>query len=265
MSAPSAFVGNVPERYDRCLGPMLFEKFADDMAARVAGREVLELAAGTGIVTQRLLARLPADGRLVATDLNQPMLDVAASKLSDPRLSFEAMDACALTCPNASFDAIACQFGLMFFPDKPLALAHCARILRHGGQAVFNVWDSLSVNPVTSAANETLTEVFPDDPPLFYQTPFSMFDRPAVEAMFTDAGFSAVQGETLEFPCVSESIDKALEGMLHGNPVAAQIEERGTVPIGEIEARLRDKLLSRFGDHPMRGTMQAHVVTAVKA
>src|SRR5687768_13579650 len=125
-NSDAAFAGSIPAIYDSALGPMFFEPYARDLAKRLkvrSGDAVLEIAAGTGIVTRRLLKRLPAGAELVATDLNNAMIEIAKAKVdTDPRLRWQQADAGALPFPDQSFDAVVCQFGLMFFPDKVSAL-----------------------------------------------------------------------------------------------------------------------------------------------
>src|SRR5689334_5719659 len=84
------FTGSIPAFYDHGLGPVFFADFADDIARRAAAtapRRVLEIAAGTGIVTRRLRDVLPPEAHLIATDLNLPMLEVASGKISPRRES----------------------------------------------------------------------------------------------------------------------------------------------------------------------------------
>jgi SAM-dependent methyltransferase len=126
------FVGNIPTFYDQGLGPVFFAEFADDIARRVAASapiRVLETAAGTGIVTRRLRDLLPREAQLTATDLNPPMLEAARGKFrAEERVTFQPADATALPFPDDSFDAVVCQFGVMFFPDKDKAY-HEARLI----------------------------------------------------------------------------------------------------------------------------------------
>src|SRR5437867_11146970 len=151
MTDPNArFEGSIPENYDRYLGPVLFEPYARDLARRVQAMEktrLLEVACGTGIVTRHLRERLPAGARLVATDLNPPMLDFARRKLEGVRgIDWQPADACALPFPAASFDAVGCQLGLIFVPDKSAELHAARRVLVPGGAFLFSVWDSLERN-----------------------------------------------------------------------------------------------------------------------
>ena len=147
----SAFAGSIPELYDRHLGPVIFEPYATDLVRRLpklGDGAILEIAAGTGIVTRQLAAALPAAVRIVATDLNQPMLDHAASKPGMTRVTFRQANALALPLMAAEFDVVVCQFGAIFFPDRVAAYREALRVLKPGGQFVLNVWDALSAKSV---------------------------------------------------------------------------------------------------------------------
>src|SRR2546422_8498354 len=93
----AAFVGSIPQNYDRYLGPLFFFEHADDLAARLPvsrGTRVLETACGTGIVTARLWNRLRGQGALMATDLNEPMLACARTRVpEEPGLEWRQADA----------------------------------------------------------------------------------------------------------------------------------------------------------------------------
>jgi ubiquinone/menaquinone biosynthesis C-methylase UbiE len=167
----AAFVGNIPTFYDQGLGPVFFADFADDIARCVAVSapiRVLETAAGTGIVTRRLRDLLPREAQLTATDLNPPMLEVASEKFGpEERVTFQPADATSLPFPDNSFDALVCQFGVMFFPDKDQANREAYRVLARNGRYVFSVWDSHRHNPVGRVMTEIATRFFPVDPPQF--------------------------------------------------------------------------------------------------
>src|SRR3954468_20091235 len=176
----AAFAGSIPGLYHRLLGPLLFEPYAWDLAARagaLAPQKILETAAGTGIVTGALMREAPK-AEIVATDLNQAMLDVAGGRLMSWRVRLQQADAQALPFDDASFDAVVCQFGAMFFPDRAAAYREARRVLKRGGRFLFNVWDRLDRNPVTAAVAEAVAAMFPDDPPRFFErTPFGHHDR----------------------------------------------------------------------------------------
>ncbi len=171
----AAFVGSVPANYDRFLGPLLFHAYADDLAARLPvadGMRVLEVACGTGIVSERLARRLAGRGTLVATDLNAAMIDEARARRGGAAIEWRPADGTALPFPDASFDAVVCQFGLMFFPDKAAGVREAWRVLRPGGRYLFNVWDAMERNPVIALTHETVASFFPADPPSFYAVPY---------------------------------------------------------------------------------------------
>ncbi|MFO1464897.1 MAG: class I SAM-dependent methyltransferase [Steroidobacteraceae bacterium] len=137
------FAGAIPDIYERLLVPLMFEPFAAELAGRLKGMscgELLELAAGTGVLTRRLAATLPAGVSITATDLNAPMLEMAQKRGTSRQVTWQVADAMALPFRDASFDAVLCQFGVMFLPDKPRAFAEMRRVLRPGGLLLFNVW-----------------------------------------------------------------------------------------------------------------------------
>jgi ubiquinone/menaquinone biosynthesis C-methylase UbiE len=115
----AGFIGSIPQHYDQSLGPLIFADYAADIARRVAAckpARVLETAAGTGILTRHLRDVLPSHVRLTATDLNPPMLEMTRTKFRPgEQAELRPADATALPFADASFDAVVCQFGVMFF------------------------------------------------------------------------------------------------------------------------------------------------------
>ena len=262
----AAFVGSIPENYDRYLGPCLFEDYAADIAQRVNvpdGGSVLEVACGTGIVTRKLRDRLPASVRLVATDLNEAMLAYAKHKFqSNEQVEFKQADAMELPFPDASFDAVVCQFGLMFFPDKERAMREVHRVLKPGCVYVFNVWDAIENNELAEIANETVRTFFESDPPTFYQVPFGLYDQTVVRKLLDDAGLQNVEMLVLTKTGMSPSAADAAKGLVEGNPVIVEINQRATSSVESIEAAVASAIAARCGDNPVRGKLQAIVCAA---
>ena len=259
-----AFTGSIPEIYDRCLGPMLFEPYARDLARRFAGFEgaLLETAAGTGRVT-RALAEAAPKARITATDLNEAMLAKAATLVRAPNVEWRTADAQALPFADAAFDALVCQFGVMFFPDKAAAYAEAHRVLRPGGRFVFNVWDGLAHNAVTEAVHQALAGLFPDDPPGFLpRVPFGYHDEGRIREQLAAAGFGAVEVERVKVETRSPSADEAATGLCLGTPVSAELAARGPDAGDRGVAAAAAALRSRFGDGEITGPGQALVVTA---
>jgi ubiquinone/menaquinone biosynthesis C-methylase UbiE len=261
------FTGSIPELYHRHLGPMFFEPYARDLAQRVAalvgpsGR-VLEVAAGTGIVTRALRATLPAGVEIVAMDLNVPMLEIAKHHVGAAEgLRFEIGDATSLAFADASFDVVACQFGLMFFPDKPRAARETFRVLRPGGAWIFNVWGPFEDDPVAEIGHRAIAECFAgDEPPEFYSTPFGFHDADMLRRLATDAGFTNVTIDDVHFIAESESAYHAAVGIVQGNPIVMTIRERGGDPVAVTE-HVAKALARELGDHPLRAPMMARVVS----
>ena len=248
------FVGSIPENYDAGLGPHIFNDYANDLARRVSDlgpQSVLELAAGTGIVTRKLRDALADGCDLVATDLNQPMLEVAKAKFdAGEPVRFEAVDATDLTFAPDSFDLVVCQFGVMFFPDKPRSYAEAQRVLKSGGHYVFNVWDSWEVNPFAQITHQAVEALFPDDPPGFYKVPFGYHDADEIKGALLAAGFDRVEVERV--PLVS-SIPVAADfakGLVFGNPLFEEVINRGGDPqqvCEQVAAALEAQLGAEMG------------------
>jgi SAM-dependent methyltransferase len=264
MEDNARFQGSIPELYDRYLGPVIFEPYAADLARRVAlepPRALLEVACGSGIATARLRAALP-ECAILATDLNDAMIAYARSKPDMPaNIEWRAADAAQLPFDASSFDALACQFGYMFVPDKAKAFAEARRVLSRGGLFAFNLWDSLRENPFAALANATIDARFPDNPPNFYSTPMGFYDAARVRAMLGAAGFANIAIEHVRLPAQSTSAQAFAVGLVKGNPVALAIKERGG-PIDDIVADVTAALVRAGGDAPFRSTMQALIVTA---
>jgi SAM-dependent methyltransferase len=260
-----AFVGSIPEVYDRCLGPLLFEPYAVDLARRLAAgapEVVLEIAAGTGIVTAEVVRALPA-ARIVATDLNQAMLDIAAKKLDSPNVVWQTADAQELPFPDGPFDGVVCQFGVMFLPDKARAYREMRRVTRAGGTVLFNVWDRIATTPLAAAVEAELARCFPDDPPQFFsRVPHGYHDAPAIRAAVAAAGFDSVDVEAVVLPSRGPSAREVATGFCQGTPMRHEITARRPDGLQAVTDAVAEAIARQFGPGEVAADMRAYVVTA---
>lgn len=257
------FVGSIPELYDRHLGPVLFEPYARELAGRLpaGASRVLEIAAGTGRLTNHIAAALPAAGELVATDLFEPMLEQAKQRVTDARVRWRAADMLALPFDAGSFDAVCCQFGLMFVPDKVGALREMKRVLAPGGTLLLSVWDELAKNPASQGLHQLAFALMPDDPPVFMATPFSMWDAHALRALAGEAGFETIVIDTVVQTGRATSATDFATGLVRGNPLWNQLVERG-IDADAFHRNVAAALAAEFGDAPCDSPLSAHVLTA---
>jgi ubiquinone/menaquinone biosynthesis C-methylase UbiE len=265
----SEFAGSIPAIYDRYLGPLIFEPYAADLAQRVSGLNpgsVLEIAAGTGVVTRALATALSAAVDIVATDLNQPMLDFAARQFTQARpVSWQQENALSLPFPDASFDVVVCQFGVMFFPDKAAAYREARRVLKPGGRFFFSAWDRIEENEVPQAVSEGAAGIFPADPPQFLaRTPHGYFDKQKIRDEAGQASFSKIEVETLSLRSHAASHRDPAIGFCQGTPLRNEIEARDPNRLAEATDAAAEAVRTRFGAGPINGKIQAHLITATK-
>lgn len=261
----AAFTGSVPKIYETHLVPLIFEPYAADIVRRLASRKparILEIAAGTGVVTRALSAALPGS-TLVATDLNQAMLDQAAAIGTRGKVEWRQADAQQLPFPDASFDAVVVQYGVMFFPDKARAHGEARRVLAPGGVYIFNVWDGLADNDFPRIVHETVAALFPKDPPAFLgRTPYGYNDKAAIARDLAAGGFKMAP-EIATVPARSKApsaMGPAL-GFTQGTPLRAEIEARDAKRLQEATDACAAAIAKRFGSGAVDGKIQALVVT----
>jgi ubiquinone/menaquinone biosynthesis C-methylase UbiE len=261
------FAGSIPELYERFLVPLIFESYARDLANRVmaaAPRDVLETAAGTGVLTRAMASCLPAATRIVATDFNQPMLDQAAKRqAADLRIEWRQADALALPFPDASFDVVVCQFGTMFFSNKVAAYKEARRVLRSGGRLIFNVWDKISHNEFADVITQALAEIFPHDPPRFLaRTPHGYHDAEQIRRELAAAGFSNVSIDAVEGKSKAASPRDPAIAFCQGTPLRSEIEARDAAGLERTTAHAAAALARRFGSGAIEGRIRAFVISA---
>jgi SAM-dependent methyltransferase len=260
------FSGSIPTLYETYLVPLIFESYATDLVNRLASRSptrVLEIAAGTGVVTRRLASGLPERISIVATDLNQAMLDHAVALGAARPVEWRQADALQLPFPDGAFDAVVCQFGVMFFPDKSKAFSEARRVLRPGGAFIFSVWDRIAENEFADVVTTALEPLFPEDPPRFLaRTPYGYHDRQTIERDLANGGFTAAPHITT-VPARSRATSSRVPaiGYCQGTPLRTEIEARGPARLGEATDVAAEAIGSRFGRDAVDGKIQAHVLT----
>ncbi len=266
LNIDKVFAGSIPELYDTHLVPLIFEPYAADLAARLALRplaRVLEIAAGTGVVTRALATTLPESVSIVATDLNQPMINYAAARGTKRPVEWRQADAMQLPFPNGAFDAVVCQFGVMFFPEKSQAYAEARRVLRAGGVFIFNVWDRIEENEFADVVTTALVTLFPDDPPRFLaRTPYGYYDQETIKRDLAHGGFTASpEISTLTAPSRATSPQIPAIAFCQGTPLRNEIEARAASRLNEATTIAAEAIAQRFGRGTVDGKIQAHVIS----
>lgn len=263
--ADRSFAGSIPQIYERTLVPLIFEPYAADLAARVAQRRpsrVLEVAAGTGVVTRRLADLLPRAAAIVATDLNQAMLDLASAVGTSRPVEWRRADAMRLPYADGAFDVVVCQFGAMFFPDRAKAFSEARRVLRSGGALIFNVWDRIEHNELADCVTLAVADLFKADPPLFLaRVPHGYHDTGLIAADLKRGGFTGLPAfATLPARSRAPSARDPAVGYCQGTPLRNEIEAREAARLDDVTAAAQEAVRSRFGAGPIDAKMQAHVV-----
>lgn len=269
MNSPDTdkvFSGPIPKLYEAYLVPMIFEPYATDLVNRLATwplARVLEIAAGTGVVTRKLASVLPESVSIVATDFNQTMLNLAAEIGTQRPVEWRQADAMQLPFEDAEFDAVVCQFGAMFFPEKSKAFSEARRVLRPGGVFMFNVWDRIEENEFAHSVEMALASFFPEDPPRFMsRTPHGYYDVATIERDLKLAGFPAPPHISI-VAARSQAASAQIASMAYcqGTPLRSEIEARGAARLGEATDFAAQAIAKRFGPGAVDGKIQAHIVT----
>lgn len=269
LSSDKVFAGSIPQLYDTHLVPLIFEPYAADLANRLNSRSlsrVLEIAAGTGVATRALAAALSENVSIIATDLNQAMLDQASAVGTKRAVEWRQADAMQLPFQDGMFDAVVCQFGVMFFPDKPKAFSEIHRVLRPGGVFVFSVWDRIMENEFADVVTAALESTFPEDPPRFLaRTPHGYHDRQTIERDLLASGFSAPPRiETIAARSRAVSPHIPALAYCQGTPLRNEIESLDASRLGEATDLAAEAIAERFGRGAVDCKIQAHVVTVEK-
>ena len=217
-------------------------------------------------MTRALASRLAFDAGYIVTDLNQSMLDYAANKQgSDGRITWRQADALDLPFDDASFDAVVCQFGVMFFPDKVAGYAEARRVLKPGGSLLFNVWDQIDANEFAHVVTEAAASAFPDDPPRFLaRTPHGYHDFELIRDELGQAGFSQVTLTTLEEISSAPSPRHAAVAYCRGTPLRNEIDTRDASLLDHVTDLATEAIAARFGNGPVAGKIRGHIMAATR-
>jgi ubiquinone/menaquinone biosynthesis C-methylase UbiE len=260
--------GSIPANYDRYLRSFLFERYADDLINRLKRKpkmRILETACGTGVVTERLERALGADATIIASDLNPAMIDFARTRLSDSNVTWQSADALELPFEDASFDAVVCQFGWMFFPDKVRGARESRRVLVSGGQLLFNVWESLERNEVGHIVQSTLDRLFGDAAPTFLHVPYGYHNSDTIADVLEAAHFGEIQIVPVELECTCHSAEAAARGYIEGTPTANELSTRGPEVLQHVLDETTKDITARLGRGPLRVKLHALVCSGVAA
>ena len=266
MEKIAAFAGTIPANYERYLGPFLFEPYALDLVSRLQDKkynDILEIACGTGRATVHI-ARSVKHDTLTATDLNPDMIEVAKQVVREPGIKWMPADAMALPFDKESFDLVVIQFGIMFFSDREKGMQEVYRVLRPGGKLIFTTWNRVETNEAIHEGRLIIESYFGDDPPIFYNVPFSMYNKKGLIALVSEAGFKNVKTTLVKKVGVSPSATDLAKGMVEGNPVYLAIQEGDPSLISVIEEHIRKVVAEKFGDNPLKSPLEAWVVEGIK-
>lgn len=268
MASLHAFAGSVPANYDKYLGPLLFEPYALDLARRLTNetlKNVLELACGTGRVTNHLVPLLAEDGQLLATDINADMLVLARTKVNDHRIKWQVANALELPFESQCFDHVICQFGVMFFPDKQQACNEAYRVLQANGKFIFSVWDDMLYNPRSFVIKKVADDMFGTDAPDFLKKgPYSFFDKDEIKGFIQKAGFRKIKIEEVKKKASYNSVDDVIKGFVDGSPLSSFLHNKPVAVQEELEQRLRHEITAQVQQYGAEVPLQALVIKAEK-
>ncbi|MGE5520402.1 MAG: class I SAM-dependent methyltransferase [Candidatus Dadabacteria bacterium] len=252
MSSLVQFTGSVPANYDAYLGPLFMESFARELVSQLPAKKfssILEIACGTGRLTNHLLQLLKDDGQLIASDLNEDMIGYAQRKIKDKRVTWQFADATNLPFRDSSFELVACQFGVMFFPDKLKAFREARRVLKPGSVFLFDTWDAYETNPLIVITQDVLKEVFSEDAPDFFvKGPFSFYNKQVIYELLEDAGFKNIQVEIARLNKGYESAESIVKGFVEGSPLVSYLVDKEPSMVESFRKKLVQEIINKFGD-----------------
>lgn len=260
------FSGVVAENYERYFSPMFFKVPAKDLVSRIPGEPgaILELACGTGQVTRLLKEKFP-NAKITATDINPDMISAAKKAMNGGEgIEWKIMDAQEISSADNTYDVIVCQFGVMFFPDKAKSMLDAHRVLKPGGKYIFSSWDRIENQRVAEITRDIVLSYFKDDPPTFFNVPFSMYEPPLMEGLLKDAGFKDVSVKNVHLEGRSANPEEAAIAFTMGNPIYFAICERDESKLPEIRSDVQKKFTQEFGTESLRIPLSLWVSEGIK-
>jgi ubiquinone/menaquinone biosynthesis C-methylase UbiE len=258
----------VPRAYEEVLVPRLFEPWAllllDECNLR-PNAVVLDVATGPGTVARVAAKRIGPGGRVVATDISRPMLDVANSKPSSPDsapITYIESSAAPLGVESAAFDFVVCQQGLQFFPDRLAALSEMRRALKPGGQLAIAAWSHIEDNAFYAALHAALRESVPGDLADRLLAPFSGPDAQVLKNTVEAAGFHEIRVRSATLPLIFEDGIAQAARALAATPLAPSL---ATLPKGthlRLNAAISASLAPLLKDGKVSANMTSNIAIA---
>jgi ubiquinone/menaquinone biosynthesis C-methylase UbiE len=263
------FTGTGAANYDHYLGPILFEPAAVQVMPFFGkpGRTdaILEIAGGTGRLTRHLLSQFPPPVRLVATDLNSDMLEIAKQRLNNDAVAYSPEDAQNLSFANNTFDLVVCQFGLMFFPDKAKGVKEAFRVLRSGGQCFFSTWERVEGIPMLDLIfNHVLLPANKEADPARFLIPFSLYDPNTLQTLMQDAGFKNIQYNRITFQSGQTNAETIVTGLFSKHSIGAEILRTDPEKFQQINKKMEAEIKQKFGEGTFSFELAAHLVSGSK-
>lgn len=260
------FENTIPGVYEHYLGPYIFEPYAVYVASRISGNplQTLEIASGTGRVTNHLTRRLSPAGRLTALDINPSMLNIAKSLVHSPNVDFLLGDAQELPFPDNSFDCVVCQFGFMFLPNRQKGFNEAWRVLKPGGQFIFLTWDCKENNITYDISHQTVVQFLKATPPPFYGRAYSMFDPAELTKHLSMAGFENKLIEKITLMGESPSAMDIATGFVEGNSIIHEILKKGPELLNTIKTVIAEKINNEVTKDPVQSELNAWLGEAFK-
>jgi len=266
LPSDSSFTDGVAKFYESTLVPLIFEPYAEDLAARtqaLAPSAVLEVACGTGVVTRALASALPAGCKITATDLNEAMVAHGELIGTSRAVTWRQADVMALPFADETFDVVVCQFGVMFFPDRVAAYREIRRVLRPGGTFLFNIWNSIEDNEFAAAVTNAVSTLYPEDPPVFLaRTPHGHGNPTQIESDAKAAGFTQCSMVQRDDVCAAMDPEQPAIAYCQGTPLRNEIEARDAGGLERATAAAAAAIKARYGEGPIKGRISAVVVRA---